>query len=59
MQNNEYGYSGIYNGVPAVITKNGIQEMLVLDLTDEEKTKFIDSCKTLQKIIDEVVEPVL
>lgn len=33
--------------------------MLVLDLTDEEKTKFIDSCKTLQKIIDEVVEPVL
>ena len=59
LQNNEYGYSGIYNGVPAVITKNGIQEMLVLDLTDEEKTKFIDSCKTLQKIIDEVVEPVL
>ena len=59
LQNNEYGYSGIYNGVPAVITRNGIQEMLVLDLTDEEKTKFIDSCKTLQKIIDEVVEPVL
>lgn len=59
LQNNEYGYSGIYNGVPAVITRNGIQEMLVLDLTDEEKAKFIDSCKTLQKIIDEVVEPVL
>lgn len=58
-QNNEYGYSGIYNGVPAIINQSGIQEMLVLDLNKEEQAQFIHSCQTLQKIIDEVVEPLI
>lgn len=59
LQNNEYGYKGVYNGVPAIITRNGIQEILVLDLTESEKSKFNYSCQTLQQIIDDVVEPLL
>lgn len=58
-QNNEYGYTGIYNGVPAIIKRNGIQEMLVLDLNNEEKDKFVNSCKTLHKIISDIVDPLL
>lgn len=29
-QNNEYGQSGMYIGVPAIINKNGVREILQL-----------------------------
>ena len=58
-QNGEYGYSGIYNGVPALISKNGIEEVLELDLNDNDKQKFLHSCQTLEDIIINTVNPLL
>lgn len=58
-QNGEYGYKGIYNGVPAVINRNGVQEMLELELSKTEQEQFIYSCQTLEHIIKTVVDPLL
>lgn len=56
-QNGEYGYTGIYNGVPAIIGANGIVEMLELDLEPAEQQQFLDSCRLLETIWTETVSP--
>jgi len=40
----EYGESGLFVGVPAVIGKNGVEEVVELPLTDEEKATFHKCC---------------
>lgn len=50
----EYGYSDIYLGVPTVIGGNGIEQIIELDLTEEEKTaldKSADSVKNVLRIL--------
>lgn len=39
----EYNHKGIYIGVPSVVNRNGVREILEIPLTDEEKRKF-DNC---------------
>ena len=58
-QNGEYGFHGLYNGVPALITREGIQEILELDLSEEDLHKFHKSCTTLKEIIDTIVNPLI
>lgn len=44
----EYGYEGIYLGVPTILGGNGVEKVIELDLTDEEKAaldKSVDSVK--------------
>lgn len=46
----EYGYSEIYLGVPTIIGGNGLEEVIELDLTIEEKAaldKSVDSVKNV------------
>ncbi|MDR3259191.1 MAG: L-lactate dehydrogenase [Fusobacteriaceae bacterium] len=38
--NGEYGHSGVYAGVPAVIGKNGIEYIVELPISDDEKIKL-------------------
>lgn len=58
-QNGEYGYKGIYNGVPALIGKHGVEDLLELELNEEDFQKFNESCSTLHKIIVDIVDPLL
>lgn len=58
-QNGEYSYHGLYNGVPALITKDGVQEILELNLSQTDKNKFIHSCETLKEIIVSIVNPLI
>lgn len=44
----EYGQSGVYVGVPCLINKNGIQKIIEISLTPEEKKKFDHSCDTIR-----------
>lgn len=44
----EYGESDIYVGVPAVIGKNGVEEVLEVDLTEEEKAAFSRSVESVR-----------
>ncbi|MCD7032801.1 malate dehydrogenase [Metabacillus sp. GX 13764] len=50
----EYGYEGIYLGVPAILSGSGLEKIIELDLTDEEKTalsKSADSVKNVMKAL--------
>ena len=39
-------------GVPCVIGKNGVEEILEVELTDEEQAKFAASCDILRGFLD-------
>ncbi len=45
----EYGEEGLFVGVPCVIGKNGVEEVIELPLTDEEKAKFHACCDGVRK----------
>ena len=48
----EYGQHGVHCGVPCRIGRNGIEEIVRLDLTDEEQQMLDASCRVIQKHID-------
>ncbi len=50
LENGEYGEDDIYIGVPAVINKNGVREIIKLDLTQEEQNKLDESCNMLKNM---------
>jgi malate dehydrogenase len=50
----EYGVDGIFVGVPAILGKNGVEEVIELDLTEEEKAAFTKSAGIVRKTCDEV-----
>ena len=43
----EYGEKDVYASVPAVLDKDGVREILELNLTKEEQEKLYASCRTL------------
>ncbi|MDE6857474.1 MAG: malate dehydrogenase, partial [Alistipes sp.] len=45
----EYGHSDLCIGVPAVIGRKGIEKIVKIDLTDEEKTRFAESAAAVHK----------
>lgn len=47
----EYGQTGLHTGVPAVIGKNGIEEILELRLNTEEQDLFAQSCQVIRRHI--------
>jgi malate dehydrogenase len=50
----EYGYKDLYMGVPVVIGGRGVEKIVELKLTDEEKAMLATSAKSVQGIIDVV-----
>ena len=45
----EYGQQEVYASVPAVLGIHGVEEIIELSLTKEEKEKFDASCKTMKE----------
>lgn len=58
-QDNEYGQEGLYIGVPAIISSNGVEEVISLPLNDVDQAKFDHSCDTLKGIIKDSIEEIL
>jgi len=50
----QYGVNGLFLGVPAIVGANGIEEVIELDLTDEEKEAFANSVNAVSKTCGEV-----
>ncbi|GGJ96958.1 malate dehydrogenase [Lentibacillus kapialis] len=48
----EYGYKDIYLGVPTIIGGNGLEEIIELDLTREEKTELDKSADSVKNTLD-------
>lgn len=58
-QNNEYGQEGMYIGVPAIINKDGVKEILQLKLSDEDQAKFNHSCEIMKENIKNEINPII
>ena len=50
----EYGVNGLFVGVPAIVGRNGVEKVIELDLTDDEKAAFDHSVGAVRKTCDEV-----
>ena len=48
----EYGINGIYFGVPIKLGANGVEEIIEIDLTDEEKEMIKNSEAAVRTVID-------
>lgn len=50
----QYGYKDMYMGVPMIIGGNGVEKIVELPLTDEEKAMLAKSAASVQGIVDVV-----
>lgn len=50
MLNGEYGQKDICLGVPAIIGANGVEKIIEISLTDEEKSKFAEAADAVRNI---------
>ena len=50
----EYGISGIFVGVPVILGKNGIEKILEVTLTPEEKTALDKSAAGVRELVDKL-----
>ncbi|WHF26002.1 malate dehydrogenase [Bacillus altitudinis] len=50
----EYGYEGIYLGVPTIVGGNGLEQIIELELTEEERSQLdrsVESVKNVMKVL--------
>lgn len=52
--NGEYGESGVYAGVPCILNRQGIREILVLPLNEKESGQMHHSCGILRNLAGSV-----
>jgi L-lactate dehydrogenase len=52
--NGEYGQNDIFIGVPAVVNRDGVRQVVELKLNDEEQAKFVNSVNVLKKTMEPV-----
>ena len=50
--NGEYGFENIYAGVPVIIGKNGVEKIVELSLSEEEKSNFKKSINAVQGLFE-------
>ena len=50
--NGEYGSKDIYAGVPVILGSKGVEKIIELDLTVEEKANFNNSIKAVKELFD-------
>ncbi len=49
--NGEYGFNGLYVGVPVVLGKNGAEKIIEMQLNDEEKAMLAKSASSVQSVV--------
>jgi L-lactate dehydrogenase len=54
----QYGHEDIYIGVPCIVNRQGIREIVELNLNEEEKQKFSHSVEVLKKTMKPVLESI-
>ncbi|WP_066173433.1 L-lactate dehydrogenase [Bacillus marinisedimentorum] len=52
--NGEYGQEDIFIGVPAIVNREGIREVVQIGLNEDEKQKFNHSCDVLRGYMENV-----
>lgn len=54
--NGEYGETGLFVGVPCVIGKDGVEQVVELPLTAEEREKFHQCCQGIRQNMEHLKE---
>jgi malate dehydrogenase len=49
--NGEYGTKDIYMGVPVILGKEGVEKIVEIKLTKEERAQFRKSCSSVRKLV--------
>lgn len=52
----QYGHNDVYIGVPAIVNRNGIRDIVELNLSKDEQDKFTQSVKVLKKTMEPVIK---
>ena len=52
MLDGQYGANGVYAGVPVKLGKNGVEEIIEVDLTAGEKAAFQKSVDAVKELIE-------
>lgn len=52
--NGEYGIKDLYMGVPVILGKEGIEKIIEVKLTKEEKAQFKKSCASVRKLVEKL-----
>ena len=55
----EYGHKGIFIGVPAVINRTGVKDIMELKLEEQDQKKFDHSCEILSQAIRENIDEIM
>jgi malate dehydrogenase len=48
----EYGYKDLYLGVPVIIGAGGVERIVEIQLSDDEKAMLKKSADSVQKVVD-------
>ena len=56
MQHGEFGISGVSLSIPAIVGGQGVERVVPIDLSPEEKKELIASADTLKKVIKDSVD---
>lgn len=48
----EYGYTGLYIGVPTVLGANGVEKVITMDLDENEKAMLEKSAASVKSVVD-------
>lgn len=59
LKDGEYGQDDIYIGVPAIINKNGVRELLLLELSKEEQEKLDNSCRIIKEMRENSIDKII
>lgn len=51
----EYGFEGIYLGVPTILGGNGLEQIIELELTDEEKSALEKSAESVRNVMKALI----
>jgi len=59
LKDGKYGQDDVYIGVPAVINKNGVRELLELELSKNEQEKLDNSCKIIKEMRKNSIDKII
>ncbi len=54
MLNGEYGYKGLFVGVPVKLGRNGLEQIIEIKLTSEEKAALDKSAAAVKELVDKL-----
>ena len=54
--NDYFGVNETYLSVPTIVGKNGVERVLSIEFSEEEKEKFVNSAKLMKQYIDRINE---